>query len=385
MYRLKKQCGRKIDEWKKQVKSRNVAGVITASLGVTECLASNAKSLWEHCKPRGFSADACKERALEWCPPSSHKALGLGYSVACIKNHVQQLGLPCANEAVFAAVERMDNGAAPWCRQELRQRCGKAIDSLSSSEEEVLALVDQVTECIAANAQALWERCSQSEPEPVVVDLQEVVFVPELVEEEGGSTKKPTTRDFKSPSKKPTHKPTKHHIVQELTFVPQAEVNLDACVLAARRVCAQQVEKMDADLLDDDVVGELADCLSRNLDAIEAECMPSIKLGGGGVDQHDAAWYQHEPCKHHAGEVGSLPVCGQTHQCGMGSRQGLVLALSVLVCLLAVSLLRLACQAVLFRRAAATDDDDDNDAYEAAGDLEADSGGKPLLANPQKA
>ncbi|KAH9261792.1 hypothetical protein BASA81_000448 [Batrachochytrium salamandrivorans] len=398
---LKKQCGKRIDEWKKQVKNKDIAGVITASLGVTECLASNAKSLWEHCKPKRPSTYVCKERALEWCPPSSHKALGLGYSMACIRDHVADLGLECATEAVFAAVERMDNDAAPWCRQELRQRCGQGIDSLElSSSAEVLVVVDQVTECIAANAQTLWEKCSQSQEEPEV-DLQEVVFVPDLSdsdgEQEGGSKKptkkqthKPSPKDFKAPTKKPTHKPTKHHIVQELAFFPQLEsydslqaatmeVNLDACVLVARRMCAQQAEKMDANLLDDDVVGELADCLNRNLDAIEAGCKPSWKVvdSSSGVDQYDAMWYRHEPCKHHAGEVGSLPMCGQEHQCGMGLRQGLILGLSVLACLLAMSFLRLVCQAVLFRGAAADE--------EGGEDLEADSGGKPLLANPEKA
>jgi len=233
---LRSKCGKQIDALKKAIEHTSVIGTVKGAVDVVECIVNNAEDLWNHCKP-GKSAAAeevspaivtvidessCESRALELCPATQNKVLGLGFTLGCLVDKASVLGSECAHERIVVAMDELENSSDKPCHDELRKKCGKQIDNLKKEIQETSVLgtlkaaVD-VVQCVAQNAEDLWNKCKPFEGEALaaqaVLDEEEVedahlASISFVAGAPTPPTRKPTHKPTHKPTKRPTPKPT---------------------------------------------------------------------------------------------------------------------------------------------------------------------------------
>jgi uncharacterized membrane-anchored protein YjiN (DUF445 family) len=164
---LRKECGKQIDQLKKEIQDTSVIGILKGAVDVVQCVAQNARALWEKCKPFALEeeqADDCAERAVAFCPYAGNKVELLVANLGCLVDKSSSIGDSCAAKHVAVAMQSLELSSDKNCQDEMRKKCGKQIDELKKSIQNfditgILKGASRMAECVVDNADDLWEKC----------------------------------------------------------------------------------------------------------------------------------------------------------------------------------------------------------------------------------
>jgi hypothetical protein len=348
-------CGKQIDEFKKAVQDTSVIGTLKGAVDVVECLIGHAEDLWKKCKPfeedvivvraEAFEEEApseCMTKAQALCPSAQNQVLGLGFTLGCLSQNVDSLGEECVKQRMAVALTGMESSTDEGCKDELDKKCGKQIEELKKELEEtsivgiVKSAVD-VVQCVAQNAQDLWQKCNPFEEPSEPADTQVKVM-------EQATSNKPTKKPSKKPTAKATGKPTRvitgkptqKHIMDsfvesssfqepqmyfeaQVTEVSSVEYDMEACVRSARSHCAYEVDMFNQNPSDKFMLNNLNQCIELNAALIEAECIVSSYRFYSFLPNFD--YVNSEPCRHPEDDTSDLPVCEEHHSCNRAQRK----------------------------------------------------------------